>query len=188
VDPKIVQQEVIYEGWGRYLKLKVALPEGAQVERQLDHHGDAAAVLAYDPKRRTCILARLWRIGSLFRGGPARLLEAPAGMIDPGETAEACVRREAMEEVGLRLHALEPVAQAWSSPSVSSEILHLYLAPYAAADRVGAGGGLAEEHEGIEVVELPLAELWRGVQTGEIADMKTLALAYALRLRRPDLF
>ena len=188
MDPKIVQQEVIYEGWGSYLKLKVALPDGVQVERQLDHHGDAAAVLPYDPERRTCVLARLWRIGSLFRGGPARLLEAPAGMIDPGEAAEACGRREAMEEVGLRLGALDLVAKAWASPSVSSEIIHLYLAPFGVADRIGAGGGLAEEHEGIEVVELPVAELWRMVQAGEIADMKTVTLTYALRQRRPDLF
>jgi nudix-type nucleoside diphosphatase (YffH/AdpP family) len=186
--PRILQQTVIHSGWGRYLLLKVGLADGVALHRQLDDHGDAAGVLPYDPQRRTAVLVRLWRVGPLFKGAPPYLLEAPAGMVDPGETAEACVRREALEETGLNLKGLDLVTRAWASPSVSTEILHLYLAAYGAADRVAPGGGVAEEHEGIEVVEIPLADLWRQIESGEIADMKTVLLAHALRVRRPDLF
>ena len=56
-------------------------------------------------------------------------------MIDPGEAPEACARREAMEELGVRLETLEPVSRVWSSPGVSSERISLYLAPYGLADR-----------------------------------------------------
>jgi hypothetical protein len=90
--------------------------------------------------------------------------------------------------VGLRLPTLEPVGAFWSMPGVSTERMHLFLAPYGEADRVGAGGGLAAEHEEIEVVETPLAELARLADAGELTDMKTFALVQALRLRRPDLF
>jgi hypothetical protein len=66
--------------------------------------------------------------------------------------------------------------------------MDLYLAAYAQADRIGEGGGVADEHEGITVVELPLAELAAMTDAGQIMDMKTLAVVQTLRLRRPDLF
>ena len=76
----------------------------------------------------------------------------------------------------------------WSIPGSSTERINLYLAPYAASDRIGDGGGLDHEHENITVVERPLAELARMADGGEIDDLKTLALVQTLRLRRPDLF
>jgi nudix-type nucleoside diphosphatase (YffH/AdpP family) len=185
---RLLGQKTLYQGWGRYLLLTVGLAGGETVQRQLDDHGGAAAVLPYDAGRRCALLARLPRAGPLFAGQDPHMLEACAGMIDPGESAEACARREAMEELGVRLEALEPVSRVWTSPGVSSERIDLYLAPYAAVDRIAAGGGLEEEQEGIEVIERPLAELWRATQTGELNDLKTLALIMALRHRRPDLF
>jgi nudix-type nucleoside diphosphatase (YffH/AdpP family) len=185
---RLLEQKTIYQGWGRFLLLTVGLAGGAVVQRQLDDHGSAAAVLPYDAERRTALLARLPRAGPLFAGLDPRVLEAAAGMIDPGETPDACARREAMEELGVRLEILEPVSRVWSAPGVSTERIDLYLAPYSLADRVAAGGGLEEEQEGIEVIELPLADLWRTMQAGELNDLKTLALTLALRHRRPALF
>jgi 8-oxo-dGTP pyrophosphatase MutT (NUDIX family) len=97
-------------------------------------------------------------------------------------------RREALEEAGVRLSALEPLGQPFSSPGVSTERVALFLAPYAQADRVSDGGGLVGEHEHITVVETPLAEFWTRVEQGGIDDLKTLALAYGLRARHPELF
>ncbi len=73
-------------------------------------------------------------------------------------------------------------------PGVSTERLHLFLAPYRAADRTGEGGGLAEEHENIVVVETALGDLAGMADRGEIEDLKTLALVQSLRLRHPALF
>jgi hypothetical protein len=66
--------------------------------------------------------------------------------------------------------------------------MDLFLGEYGAADRVTAGGGLAAEHEEIEVIELPLHDLVAMVDAGEEMDMKVLALVQTLRLRRPELF
>jgi hypothetical protein len=93
-----------------------------------------------------------------------------------------------MEEAGLKLGELELVANAWPSPGMLTERLSLFLAPYRASDRVGTGGGLAEEYEQIEVVEMPLAELAALVDRGEVYDMKTLVLVQTLRVRKPHLF
>jgi nudix-type nucleoside diphosphatase (YffH/AdpP family) len=124
----------------------------------------------------------------LYAGEDEYLFEAPAGMIDAEETPEAAIRREALEEAGLRLGDLEPIATVWPSPGVSAERSSLFLARYGAGDRVGAGGGLAGEHEAISVLEAPLAQLAAMADGGRLTDLKTLALVLALRLRRPELF
>ena len=66
--------------------------------------------------------------------------------------------------------------------------MHLFLGAYGQADRVGAGGGLSDEGEDITVVEMPLSTLAEISDRGEITDMKTLVLIFALRLRHPELF
>jgi hypothetical protein len=64
----------------------------------------------------------------------------------------------------------------------------MVLAPYCHADRVGPGGGVAGEHEGITALERPLADLAADVDRARIADGKLVTLILALRLRRPELF
>jgi len=185
---RLIGRKIIYSGWGRFWKLDVALGDGRPAERQLEDHGEAASVLPYDAARRTALLVRQPRIGPLFSGFEPHLLEAAAGMIDAGETPEAAAVREAFEELGVRLPDLEPVTAAWTMPAVSSERIHLYLAPYGAQDRVGPGGGVAEEGEEIEVIETPLKTLLAEADSGRLNDMKTLALVWALARRRPELF
>ena len=45
---EIVSVETKYEGWGRYLALCVRLPNGEVVRREIEDHGRAVAVLAFD--------------------------------------------------------------------------------------------------------------------------------------------
>ena len=156
--------------------------------REIEQHGDAVAVLPYDPERRVALLVTLPRAPVLFRGEPSDFLEAPAGLIDTGEQPADAARREALEEVGVGLGALEPAGQTWSLCGISTEQMSLFLAPYRAADRTGTGGGLAVEHENITVSEVPLAELQKLADANALVDMKTLALVQTLRLRHPHLF
>jgi nudix-type nucleoside diphosphatase (YffH/AdpP family) len=185
--PRILSVSQKYRGWTEFSVARLLLPDGHEIEREILRHGRAAAVLPYDPGRRVVILVELLRAAALLAAGEETVLEAPAGMMDEDDPAET-VRREAMEEAGLRLGALEPVADAWVSPGISTERTSLFLAPYAAADRVAAGGGAVGEHENITIHEMPVAELWRMVEAGRIVDMKTLALALALRARHAELF
>jgi nudix-type nucleoside diphosphatase (YffH/AdpP family) len=186
--PRIVKSRLAYDGYAKVTVLTLADEAGEQHSREVVSYGQAACVLPYDPDRKVALVVRLPRAPLLLHGVAANLIEAPAGMIADGESAEDAIRREAMEEAGLALTALEPVAVCWPSPGVIAERTHLFLAPYALADRLGPGGGLAEEHEAITVEELMLAELWRAAQTGELQDLKTFALVLALYVRRPSLF
>ena len=185
---RLLERKVVYSGWGRFLLLDIELGDGRKVERQIEDHGEAAAVLPYDPGRRVALVCRQPRVGPLYSGFEPDLVEAAAGLIDPGEEAAASAVREALEELGVRLRTVEPVAAAWSMPAVSSERIHLFLAPYEAADRVAAGGGKAEEGEEIEVLERPLNALLQEADAGTLTDIKTLALVWALARRRPELF
>jgi nudix-type nucleoside diphosphatase (YffH/AdpP family) len=186
MSPKILQETVLHAGWGRFKIVKVRLTSGQEVDREVEDHGSAVCVLPYDPERKVATFVRQFRPAIFSAGGPTELLEAPAGILE--DAPEDCARREALEETGIRLHELEPVVSGWTSPGVSTECMHCYLATYGAADRIGEGGGLAEEHEDIEVVELPLRDVAAMAAAGEITDMKTLAVVLALQLRRPELF
>jgi nudix-type nucleoside diphosphatase (YffH/AdpP family) len=183
----IIGTRTIYEGWSSMVKLTIVLPDGRRIEREVEHHGNAVAVLPYDRARRRAMLVRQFRAPVYYRSGPISLLEAPAGLLDEVDP-EACARREAQEEVGLHLRGLERVGGVWASPGISTEFMHLFLAPYTESDRTSQGGGLAEEHEEIEVVETALDDLWRLAEAGEIIDLKTLALVQALRIRHPELW
>jgi nudix-type nucleoside diphosphatase (YffH/AdpP family) len=186
--PRIVRLETKYRGWCTLHVATVQLPDGRTVPREIEDHGPAASVLPYDPARRVALLVRQFRTPTLHAGGGGALLEAPAGLIDPGEDSATAARREAMEEVGVRLATLEPVAEAWTMPGVSAERMAMFLGVYAQDDQIGAGGGIASEHEDIEVVELPLVALAAMADQGALTDLKTFALVQTLRLKRPDLF
>lgn len=183
---KIVARERVYDGWYKLDRLTVRMPDGAEVERHLEDHGNAIAVLPYDPERRVALLLTMPRAPVIDAGLPP-ILEVIAGTIEREDIAEQA-RTEAMEEAGLELELLEPVVNLWSMPSFSRERAQLYLACYSAGQRIGAGGGAPEEHENITVSEIPLAELRRMTDAGRLEDAKTLVLVLALRLRRPGLF
>ena len=186
--PRIVNSRLAYNGYAKVTVLTLADETGAEHFREVVSFGQSACVLPYDADRKVALVVRLPRAPLLLHGVAANLIEAPAGMIGEGEDAADAVRREAMEEAGLALTDLEPVAQCWPSPGVIAERTHLFLAPYALSDRLGPGGGLAEEHEAITVEELGLAELWRAAEAGALHDLKTFALVLALYARRPLLF
>jgi nudix-type nucleoside diphosphatase (YffH/AdpP family) len=183
---KILSTVTLHEGFCKLLRLRVRL-DGSEFDREVEDHGRAVAILPYDPASGTVLLVRLLRAPPLLTAGIAELLEVPAGLMGE-DSADDAARRELHEEVGLRVTNLEPMGSVWTMPGISTERMDLYLARYSARDRIATGGGLADEHENITVVEMPLAGLWAKALQGEIADMKTLTLTYMLRHRHPELF
>lgn len=184
---RILDVRKIYSGWSTFSVADVELPDGSRIRREIENHGNAVAVLPYDPQRRVATLVRQLRVPLLHAAGLQDHLEVPAGILE-GEDPEACAQREVMEETGLRLGPLEHIVRAWPMPGISTEQMDLFLAPYGSADKVGRGGGLVEEHENITVVEMALAELAAMVERGTLDDLKTLTLVLALQARHKELF
>ena len=187
--PRILERNVAYAGYLTVERLRLRLADGAVVSRDLERHGDAAVVLPYDRTRHCALVAHLFRAPVLAASGEVVSEEACAGMIEIEiEDAAGAARREAYEELGVELAALEFIGRVWSSPGVSTERQSLFLAPYRLSDCKGRGGGPPGEHEGITVVERPLAALAAAADRAEIADAKLFSLVQTLRLRRPELF
>lgn len=98
------------------------------VQREAFMAFDAALVLPYDPVRDTVLLIEQLRFGPILRHDPHPwILEPVAGLVDAGETPEDCARREAVEEAGLTLRALEPMTRVYAAPGYSSEFFHCFL-------------------------------------------------------------
>ena len=187
----VKERRTVYDGW---LTLEVAVLETTVhgeprlVRREVHDHGDGAVVLAYDPVRKIAILVRQVRAAALLADGCGITLEAIAGIVDDGEDGEAAVRREAWEEAGCVLGQLQFLGRAYASPGSLTERVWLYLGEIDASAPRGKGGGMADENEEIEVVELPLSALADLADRGEVLDLKTRLLVETLRRRRPDLF
>jgi nudix-type nucleoside diphosphatase (YffH/AdpP family) len=150
--------------------------EWEQQQRETYDRGNGAAVLPYDSERGTVLLTRQFRFPAYVNGHcDGMLIEAAAGLLDDDEP-EAAIRREASEELGIELGEVEHVFDVYMSPGSVTERIHFYAAPYTPAILTGAGGGLADDGEDIEVLELDIATALQMTGDGRIADGKTIML------------
>ncbi|WP_200876516.1 NUDIX domain-containing protein [Amycolatopsis rifamycinica] len=153
-------------------------------QRETYDRGNGATVLLYDVEGGTVLLTRQFRYPVYVNDHPdGMFVETAAGLLD-ADDPETAIRREAQEETGVRIGALEHVFDVYTSPGSVTERLHCYAAPYDPADR-GRGGGIAEEGEDIEVLELPFTKALEMIGTGEIADAKTIMLLQWAALTGP---
>jgi len=77
---------------------------GAPITRLVLERGDSVAVLPHDPLAGALLLCEQFRAPTVARG-PGWMVEIPAGMLDENEVAEACARREILEETGHEVKA-----------------------------------------------------------------------------------
>ncbi|MEO1733425.1 MAG: NUDIX domain-containing protein [Pseudomonadota bacterium] len=160
---------------------------GPVVNRGVLLTGRAAVVLPYDPVLDTVLLVEQFRVGAYMIDDPAPWIwEAVAGMVDPGETPEQAARREAIEEAGIHLAALEPAGEAFSSTGSSTEYVHLYVGITDLSD-VPETGGLAEEGEDIRSQKFSFDELMHMLDSQQLRALPLVSLANWLARHRDRL-
>jgi nudix-type nucleoside diphosphatase (YffH/AdpP family) len=155
------------------------------LSRETYDRGNGAVVLPVDPARSTVLLIKQFRYPAYVNGHKAPLIEAIAGRLDD-RSPEIAIRREAEEEAGYSLGHLRRVFEAFMSPGSVTERLVFFTAEYRAADRLSAGGGVADEGEDIEVIELTIDTALAMVIRGEIVDAKTIMLLQHVKLYGPS--
>jgi ADP-ribose pyrophosphatase len=154
-DGKLI--DVVVERWG-------------ENEREIVEHPGAVAIVAVDADDRVAFVRQL------REPARARLLELPAGTLDPGESPEECAHRELREETGLNGGTWTPLARFWTTPGFCRELMHVFV-----AEGVERGEAMPAQDEELELVRIPAEDL--DAHLGELEDAKTLA-GVLLYLRR----
>lgn len=174
----ILGETLLADGRFRLTRTKAEIEErdGARrtVDHEIYHYGRAAAVLLYDPTRGLVRLVKQFRLAAFLGDGALEMIEVCAGMLD-GDEPEACVKREAFEETGVRLAHATHAFDAYTSPGGVTETIACFLAPYSIGDCIGPGGGV-DDDEHIEILEIPFDEALAMIGAGAIRDAKTIAL------------
>lgn len=150
--------------------------------RETYDRGNGATILLYNQAQQTVILTRQFRYPVFVNGHPGLLVEAPAGLLDQTSPEER-IKAETEEETGYRVQNVRKVFEAYMSPGSVTEKLYFFVAEYDPTSKVHNGGGVEAEGEDIEVLELPFAQALHWIETGEIADGKTIMLLQYAQLR-----
>ena len=178
----VVHSEHAYdEGWVMRLRAdRVQRPGHAEEEpfgRIVLEHPGASVILAVDDADRALCL---WQ----YRHPVARsLLQLPAGLCDvDGEDPLGVARRELVEEGGYEASEWTHLSSAYSSPGISQEVGHYFVAR--GLVEVGRGDFEPEHEEAeMEVRWVPVRELADAVLAGERVDGH-LAIAVLLATAR----
>ncbi len=185
---KINQVELLSDNWYTLRKYNFDFQkeDGSweTQEREAYDRGNGAAILLYNVEQKTVILTRQFRMPTYVNGNESGLLiEACAGLLDE-DNPEDCIRRETEEETGYQIAEVEKVMEVYMSPGSVTEILYLFIAAYDKQMKIHDGGGVADEQENIEVLEIPFDEAFKMIKTGDIKDAKTVLLLQHLKLRQ----
>lgn len=166
---EILESRVL--GSGRIVDLcdvVVRAPDGETAHRDVVRHPGGVAVLPIVDGE--ALLLRQYRVAV-----GSEIFEIPAGKIDQGEDPETAAGREMVEEMGLRPRRLVALGPFLPSPGYTDEWIHLFVAQGVGTARRDPDG---IEERYAEVVSIPLPELIRLVDAGEIPDAKTQIALY----------
>lgn len=182
-----LKKELLSDNWYRLDKVTydLQLKDGSweTQTREAYDRGNGAVILLYNKEKKTVVLTKQFRLPTYLNGNPTgQMIEACAGLLDE-LNPEECIKKETEEETGYRLKAVEKVFEAYMSPGSVTEILYFFIAEYDANMKVSAGGGAADEHEHIEVLELTFDAALAMIGTGEIKDAKTIMLLQHLKIQ-----
>jgi len=162
---KILSSRIVFEG--RAVKLSVSTVEkskGETVTREIVEHRDCIAAIVLD-ERDNVILVRQFRVPT-----GKDLLEIPAGVMEDGESADDCVRRELQEEIGYLPQKIIRLGGFYAAPGYCTEYINVFLAIGLIESRL-----VAEDTDEIEVVRVPVARIAGMIDSGEICDAKSVA-------------
>jgi len=144
--------------------------------REAYDRGNGATILLYNQAQKTVVLTKQFRLPTYVNGNESgMLIEACAGLLDK-DNAEDCIRKETEEETGYKVSKVQKIFESYMSPGSVTEILYFFVAEYNKEMKVSEGGGVEEEQENIEVLELDFDKAFNMIYTGDIKDGKTIML------------
>ncbi|NJR66072.1 MAG: NUDIX hydrolase [Leptolyngbyaceae cyanobacterium CRU_2_3] len=174
--PQLLKQKLFYRGRKFDFEVnRLRLPNQAEGEWEcIRHPGGALAVpLTSDGK---LVLVRQYRFAA-----QSRLLEFPAGTVEPNEDPTETIKREIEEETGYRAHRWQTLGKFYLAPGYSDEVIYAFLA--LDLEKLETPPG-QDEDEDIETVLMTPQELEQAILAGEPIDAKSIS---SFMLARPFL-
>lgn len=161
----VQESRKIYEGRILNLRLdKVLLPTGRTAMREIVEHRPAVGMLPVLGDG-SVLLIRQYR--DAIR---QEILEIPAGILNPGESAVEAARRELQEEVGYNATEMEEWGTFFTSPGFSDEVLTVFYATGLVESTLDP-----DDDEFIDVVRVERAQIRDLLASGHVRDAKTAA-------------
>lgn len=184
---KNVKTEILCKNWHTLKKVTFEyLQEDGNYQtqsREAYDRGNGATILLYNKHEKSVILTKQFRMPTYINGNSdGMMIEACAGLLD-NDNPEDCIKRETEEETGYKINQVQKIFEAYMSPGSVTEILYFFVAEYSKEMKVNDGGGLASEHEDIQVMEMSFEEALHKIESGEIKDAKTIMLIQYLRIK-----
>lgn len=170
-----ITEEVLYHGRIFDLAREVhRMPDQREAKFEIIHHPGGAAALPVLEDGRLLLIHQFRPAAQDF------IYEIPAGRLEVGEDAAACMERELEEEIGYRPGRLESLGSVYSSIGFCNERIHLFV-----ATELEQSETAHELNEFIEPLVVSLDEALEMISSGAIIDAKTqiILLRYAMQTR-----
>lgn len=162
---RVTDTETIYQGKVFTVRIdQVEKPSGQTMRVDVVEHHGAVVLIPVDDE------GRIWFVQQYRHPTGKRLLELPAGTLDPEEEPEACAVRECREEIGMSPGQLIPLGGTFLAPGYSTEYLHFYL-----AKDLRAAPLTPDQDEDLSIERLTWDEVMARIAQGELEDAKSIA-------------
>ncbi len=171
--PQLLKQRLVYQG--RKFNFEVShlrLPNKSEGDWEcVRHPGGALAVpVTSDGK---LVLLRQYRFA--LQG---RILEFPAGTVEPHEDPETTIKREIEEETGYRAKQWQKLGEFPVAPGYSDELIYAFLAQDLEKLKTPPKGDVDEDLENILMTP---EELEKAILDGEPVDAKSISSFFLAR-------
>jgi ADP-ribose pyrophosphatase len=163
-ETSVIRHQEVYSGKIVTLDVDtIRLPSGKTTIREVIHHpGGVTAVPVLDDGRILLIRQFRYPIGKF-------IYELPAGKLDSGQPPRETMARELEEETGYRAAELTYVSSFYTTPGISDELIHFFI-----ARGLTRCAQQLEEGEHITVEAFSPEECREKIHAGQISDGKTI--------------
>ena len=162
--PNLLSREAVYRGRLFDVNLdRIQMPGGVVAFRETLLHPGAVCMVP------VTAAGKLLLVTQYRHAAGKRLLELPAGTLEPGEAPLAAVARELQEEVGHFPDEIAPLGGFYVAPGYTTEYIHLFVCTNLRESRLEG-----DEDEDIEVELRTAEESLAAIESGEICDAKSV--------------
>jgi ADP-ribose pyrophosphatase len=162
--PRVLASQTVYNGRLFNVELdQIEMGDGVIAHRETIRHPGAVGMV---PVRGD---GKLLLVTQYRHATGRRLLEIPAGTLEPGEAPRAAVERELQEEVGMRPAKVQAMGGIFVAPGYTTEFIHLFVCTE--LEEASLNG---DEDEDIEVEVRSVDEALAAIESGEIVDAKSV--------------